>query len=62
MVFVDILVGGPVTGAAMNPARVFGPGLVAGMWDKHYVYWIGPMLGGLAAGWVYPKWFASDKA
>jgi glycerol uptake facilitator-like aquaporin len=49
----DILFGGPLTGAAMNPARTFGPALAAGVWDGHAVYWIGPLLGGAAAGWIY---------
>ncbi|MDQ6764605.1 MAG: aquaporin [Verrucomicrobiota bacterium] len=45
--------GGPLTGAAMNPARVFGPAGAAGYWKAHYVYWIGPLLGGAAAGFIY---------
>lgn len=49
----DILFGGPLTGAAMNPARVFGPALAAGFWRDHYVYWIGPLLGGALGGLVY---------
>lgn len=49
----DILFGGPLTGAAMNPARVFGPALAAGFWHDHYVYWIGPLLGGALGGLVY---------
>jgi MIP family channel proteins len=49
----DILFGGPLTGAAMNPARVFGPAVAANFWKAHYVYWIGPMLGGLLGGLVY---------
>ena len=49
----DILFGGPLTGAAMNPARVFGPALVAGFWRVHYVYWLGPMIGGAVGGFVY---------
>jgi MIP family channel proteins len=51
----DILVGGPLTGAAMNPARAFGPAVVAGEWVGHMVYWIGPVLGGVLAAvlWEY---------
>ena len=49
----DILFGGPLTGAAMNPARVFGPALAAGFWKAHYVYWLGPLAGGALGGFVY---------
>lgn len=49
----DILAGGPVTGAAMNPARAFGPALAANFWAHHWVYWAGPLLGGLLAGALY---------
>ncbi len=46
-----VLFGGPMTGAALNPARAFGPALASGEWGSHLVYWIGPGLGaGLAAG------------
>lgn len=31
----------------MNPARAFGPAIIAGHWDKHWVYWIGPVCGAL---------------
>jgi aquaporin TIP len=37
----------------MNPARVFGPAVAAMFWKDHLVYWIGPLLGGGAAGLVY---------
>ena len=52
-VFIDILVGGPFTGAAMNPARAFGPTLLSGDWTNHSVYWIGPLCGSLLAALVY---------
>lgn len=49
----DILFGGSLTGAAMNPARVFGPAVAASFWKAHYVYWLGPMIGGALGGLVY---------
>ena len=50
IVTVDILLGGPLTGAAMNPARAFGPELVqGGAWDDAWIYYVGPFLGGVVA-------------
>jgi MIP family channel proteins len=51
----DILVGGPLTGAAMNPARAFGPAVVSGEWVGHIAYWAGPIAGALLAAllWEY---------
>ena len=54
-VALDILFGGPFTGAAMNPARTFGPALISGQWNHHYVYWIGPLVGGALAGVIYGR-------
>ena len=48
-----ILVGGPLSGAALNPARAFGPALVSGNWLGQAVWWVGPLLGGLAAGLLW---------
>jgi aquaporin TIP len=52
-VLIDHFVGVPLTGASMNPARSFGPALVANAWDDHWVYWIGPLAGGALAGLIY---------
>jgi MIP family channel proteins len=58
----DILVGGPLTGAAMNPARAFGPALVAGEWVGHLVYWIGPILGGVLAALLWEYFLLPNRA
>ncbi|MBI2444871.1 aquaporin [Candidatus Micrarchaeota archaeon] len=57
----DILVGGPLTGAAMNPARAFGPALASGYWATQAVYWIGPLLGGVVAGWVHTHVLSGER-
>lgn len=54
-VAMGILFADSLTGGAMNPARVFGPAVAANFWEAHYVYWVGPMLGGALAGLVYGK-------
>jgi MIP family channel proteins len=56
-VAVDILMGGALTGAAMNPARTFGPALAGGFWQNDLVYWIGPIIGALIYQYVIlPTW------
>ena len=59
----DILFAGPLTGAAMNPARTFGPAFVGWLanasynpWAGHLVYWFGPFLGAIAAQVTYQKY------
>ncbi len=52
-IVMGILVAGRSTGGALNPARAFGPALVSSYWTYHYVYWLGPMIGGALAGLIY---------
>ena len=57
VVLVDHLVGVQMTGASMNPARSIGPAVIAGVWDDHWLYWVGPITGGLLAAFVYKLTF-----
>ena len=58
MVAADILAGGPLTGAAMNPARWLGTAVPAGFYDHWFVYFIGPLVGAAIAGLSYRYVFA----
>ena len=49
----DILAGGSITGASMNPARSFGPALMQGYWAWHPIYWIAPVAGAVIAALFY---------
>ena len=51
----NILAGGAVTGASMNPARSLGPALMMGNWQWHWAYWIAPIAGACVAAIVYEK-------
>jgi MIP family channel proteins len=53
IITLGIIVAGPFTGAALNPARAFGPALAASHWANHGVYWVGPLAGGFIAGLLY---------
>jgi MIP family channel proteins len=61
-VAMGVLYGGPMTGAAMNPARALGPALASGHWNHHLVYWVGPLLGGAGAGLVYGRFLIRESA
>jgi len=57
VVTMDILMAGPLTGAAVNPARYTGTALASAHLNEFYVYWIGPLVGGVVSGLVYPNLF-----
>jgi aquaporin Z len=50
---IDVFMGGPLTGAAMNPARAFGPEVANNFWAQGWIYWIGPIVGGVVAAVAY---------
>lgn len=52
-VAVGALWGGPISGASMNPARSFGPALLAGAWQAHWLYWLGPLIGAALGAGAY---------
>ncbi|XP_008847420.2 aquaporin-8 isoform X2 [Nannospalax galili] len=60
-VTVDILAGGAVSGGCMNPARAFGPAVMAGYWDFHWIYWLGPLLAGLLVGLLIRLFIGDGK-
>ena len=47
------MMGGPLTGPSMNPARSLGPALAGGGWTAHWIYWAASVTGMLAAARVY---------
>jgi MIP family channel proteins len=60
-VLAGVLIAKPLTGASMNPARAFGPSLVANWWDHHWVYWIAPLASSLLVAVIYKTVLSSVK-
>jgi MIP family channel proteins len=56
-IVLGIMVAGPFTGAALTPARAFGPALASSHWQNHGIYWVGPLAGGFLAGFLYDSLF-----
>ena len=56
----DFMLGGPISGGAMNPARAFAPALIVWNFDYQWIYWVAPILGGIIAAGLY-KGLHSDS-
>jgi MIP family channel proteins len=56
----DMLIAAPLTGGAANPARALGPAIASGTYQTLWVYWVGPIIGALLAGFVY-QYFLSER-
>ena len=61
MVFLIHLIAVPLTGASVNPARTFGPALISGFWEFHWLYWVAPILGGIIAGLIMNYVFVNNE-
>lgn len=59
---VGVLIGGPVSGGAVNPARALGPMIVAGKFTAFWVYIVGPIAGGVLAAMLYDRFLAQAEA
>ena len=58
----DVFLGGPLTGAAMNPARAFGPELIGNFWAQGWIYYLGPAIGAVVAAVLYDRLYLRPLA
>lgn len=61
VVLFGVLIGGPISGGVMNPARALGPAIASGQFAHHYVWWIGPILGAVAAALLHDFIFSEKE-
>jgi glycerol uptake facilitator-like aquaporin len=59
---IDILIGGPLTGAVMNPSRALGPQLVQNAWADGWIWYLAPLLGGALAALAYDRLYLRPLA
>ncbi|XP_064595147.1 aquaporin AQPAe.a-like [Liolophura sinensis] len=62
IVTINIFFGMNYTGGGMNPARQFGPCVFSGKWEHHWIYWLGPISGGLTGALLYKYVFAMNAS
>nr|QKE23127.1 aquaporin 14 [Macrourus berglax] len=58
----SVMMASRFSGAGMNPARALGPAIITGFWENHWVYWIGPLSGGVLAGVSHEFLFAPSAS
>lgn len=56
-----IMIGGPLTGAALNPARALGPAIASGEWTGQAIWWIGPIVGAVLAAQLWGRFLLKDE-
>jgi MIP family channel proteins len=63
VITMGVLAGGPLTGAAMNPSRAFGPEIVYRVWESYtWIYYVGPAAGAVVAALLYEWLYLRPKA